>query len=57
MQRDIAAGRDPELDHIAGSVLRAAARRGLACPTIARLAGVIAQRAGVAPPRVAAVAD
>ena len=44
MQRDIAAGREPELDAIAGSVLRAAARHELACPTIARLAGQIAQR-------------
>jgi len=41
MQRDIAAGREPELDAIAGSVLRAAARHGLECPTIARLAGEV----------------
>ena len=34
MQRDIAAGREPELDAIAGAVLRAAARHGLRCPTI-----------------------
>ncbi len=51
MQRDIAAGREPELDAIAGSVLRAAARHGLACPTIARLARVVAARAGIEPPR------
>jgi 2-dehydropantoate 2-reductase len=38
MHRDVAAGREPELDAIAGSVLRAAARHGLACPTIERLA-------------------
>jgi 2-dehydropantoate 2-reductase len=57
MQRDIAAGREPELDHIAGSVLRAGARHGLACPTIARLAEIVARRAGVSPPRLAAVAD
>ncbi|MFL5820973.1 MAG: ketopantoate reductase family protein [Solirubrobacteraceae bacterium] len=57
MQRDIAAGREPELDHIVGSVLRAGARHGLACPTIARLAGMIAERAGVAPPHTASVAD
>ena len=30
MQRDIAAGREPELDAIPGSVLRAAARHGIA---------------------------
>ena len=47
MQRDIAAGREPELDAIPGSVLRAAARHGLACPTIERLVAMIAARAGV----------
>lgn len=52
MQRDIAAGRAPELDAIAGSVMRAAARHGLACPTIARLARTIAARAGIEPPQV-----
>jgi 2-dehydropantoate 2-reductase len=53
MQRDIAAGRPPELDAIPGSVLRAAARHGLECPTIERLAAMIADRAGIAPPLVA----
>ncbi|HWF56173.1 MAG TPA: 2-dehydropantoate 2-reductase [Solirubrobacteraceae bacterium] len=42
MQRDIAAGRPPELDAIAGAVLRAAVRHGLGCPTIAALAAEIA---------------
>jgi 2-dehydropantoate 2-reductase len=51
MQRDIAAGREPELDAIAGSVLRAAGRHGLECPTVARLAAALAQRAGIPPPR------
>jgi 2-dehydropantoate 2-reductase len=46
MQRDIAAGREPELDAIPGSVLRAAARHGLRCPTIERLVAMIAERAG-----------
>jgi len=46
MQRDIAAGRTPELDAIPGSVLRAAARNGLCCPTIERLVAMIAARAG-----------
>jgi 2-dehydropantoate 2-reductase len=50
MQRDITAGRPPELDAIPGSVLRAAARHGLSCPTIERLAGLAAERAGIAPP-------
>jgi 2-dehydropantoate 2-reductase len=47
MQRDIAAGRTPELDAIPGSVLRAAARRGIGCPTIERLVAMIAARAGL----------
>ena len=53
MQRDIAAGRTPELDGIPGSVLRAAARHGLSCPTIARLTLRIAERAGIEPPAAA----
>jgi 2-dehydropantoate 2-reductase len=52
MQRDIAAGREPELDAIPGSVMRAAARHGLTCPTIERLVEMIARRAGIEPPRV-----
>jgi 2-dehydropantoate 2-reductase len=50
MQRDIAAGRPPELDAIPGAVLRAAARHGLPCPTIERLVVTIAARAGVPAP-------
>jgi len=44
MQRDIAAGRAPELDAIPGSVLRAGARHGIACPTIEKLVGLIRER-------------
>jgi 2-dehydropantoate 2-reductase len=44
MQRDIAAGREPELDAIPGSVLRAGARHGIPCPTIERLVAMIAAR-------------
>jgi 2-dehydropantoate 2-reductase len=47
MQRDIAAGRPPELDAIPGAVLRAGAKHGLQCPTIVRLMGLIAARAGL----------
>jgi 2-dehydropantoate 2-reductase len=50
MQRDVRAGREPELDAIAGAVLRAGARHGVACPTIAALAARIAERAGVTVP-------
>lgn len=37
MARDIAAGREPELDAIPGAVLRAAGRHDIACPTIEAL--------------------
>ncbi len=50
MQRDIAAGRPPELDAIPGAVLRAGARHGVECPTIERLVGMIAERVGVPAP-------
>lgn len=50
MRRDVEAGREPELDAIAGSVLRAAERHGLNCPTIEELSGRVAQRAGVTAP-------
>jgi 2-dehydropantoate 2-reductase len=52
MQRDIAAGREPELDAIPGSVLRAAARHGTPAPTIERLVAIIARRAGMPIPAV-----
>ncbi|HXP36673.1 MAG TPA: 2-dehydropantoate 2-reductase [Solirubrobacteraceae bacterium] len=44
MQRDIAAGREPEVDAIPGSVLRAASRHELECPTIERLVAMIQAR-------------
>jgi 2-dehydropantoate 2-reductase len=46
MQRDIAAGRPPELDAIAGAVLRAGARHRLRCPTVQWLAQRVAARSG-----------
>lgn len=52
MRRDIAAGRAPELDAIAGAVLRAGARHGVPCPTVASLAEQIAVRAGVPAPSI-----
>ncbi|HKP92239.1 MAG TPA: 2-dehydropantoate 2-reductase [Thermoleophilaceae bacterium] len=51
MQRDIAAGAPPELDAIAGSVLRAAARHGIACPTVERLTARVAERLPAGAPR------
>lgn len=50
MQRDIAAGREPELDAIAGAVLRAGARHRLHCPTVRWLAERVAARAGIDAP-------
>jgi 2-dehydropantoate 2-reductase len=54
MQRDLAAGREPELDAIPGAVLRAASAHGLECPALAGLALAIAGRAGLPAPRVLA---
>jgi 2-dehydropantoate 2-reductase len=51
MARDLAAGREPELDAIPGAVLRAAGRHGVACPAIEALVATIVARTGVAPPR------
>ncbi len=50
MQRDIAAGREPELDAIPGAVLRAGKRHRIECPTIAGLTDRIAARAGIPAP-------
>jgi 2-dehydropantoate 2-reductase len=44
MMRDLAAGREPELDAIAGSVLRAGSRHGLRCPTVERLVALVEGR-------------
>jgi 2-dehydropantoate 2-reductase len=52
MQRDIAAGRPPELDAIPGAVLRAAARHHIDCPVVSRLVAVIAQRTNAPLPTV-----
>jgi 2-dehydropantoate 2-reductase len=51
MRRDVAQGREPELDAIAGAVLRTAARHGLECPSIASLAARVAERAGIVAPQ------
>lgn len=45
MQRDIAAGRTPELDPIAGAVIRTGQRHELRCPTVQWLAERVAVRA------------
>lgn len=51
MQRDLEAGSTPELDAIAGAVLRAGARHGIQTPTLAELTAIIAERAGIPLPR------
>jgi 2-dehydropantoate 2-reductase len=51
MQRDIAARHEPELDAIAGAVIRAGARHGVRCPTIQWLAEQVARRAAGAWPK------
>jgi 2-dehydropantoate 2-reductase len=53
MQRDLEAGRTPELDAIAGAVLRAGARHGVETPTIAELTAQVAERAGIPAPQIA----
>jgi 2-dehydropantoate 2-reductase len=50
MQRDIAAGQHPELDALAGAVLRAGTRHGIRCPVTTWLAARVAERAGIAAP-------
>jgi 2-dehydropantoate 2-reductase len=50
MQRDLAAGRPPELA-VPGAVLRAASRHGIECPTIEELTEQIAHRAAARAPR------
>ena len=55
MARDLDAGRESELDAIAGAVLRAAERHGLVCPTVARLSEQIAERAGGSTPEAPSV--
>ena len=50
MARDVEAGREPELDAIAGAVLRGAARHDLPVPTIRALADQVAERAGIGAP-------
>jgi 2-dehydropantoate 2-reductase len=47
MQRDVRAGREPELAAIAGSVLRRARAHGIPAPAMERLARRVAERASV----------
>lgn len=47
MQKDVAAGRVPELDAIAGPILRGGSRYGIPVPCTEELAGLVAARASV----------
>ena len=44
MQKDVAAGRPPELDAIAGPILRGGSRHGIPVPCTEELAGLVAAR-------------
>ena len=45
MQKDVAAGREPELDAIAGPILRGGTRYGIPVPVTAELARLVQSRA------------
>lgn len=47
MQKDVAAGREPELDAIAGPILRGGLRNEIPVPGTTKLAALVADRAGV----------
>jgi 2-dehydropantoate 2-reductase len=44
MQKDVEAGRAPELDAIAGPILRGGSRHGIPVPCTEELAGLVAAR-------------
>jgi 2-dehydropantoate 2-reductase len=46
MQKDVATGRAPELDAIAGPIIRGGARHGIPVPATEELAGIVAARVG-----------
>lgn len=52
MQKDVAQGKAPELDAIAGPILRGGARHGIPVPTTKKLAEAVSHRARTAPPVV-----
>jgi len=49
MQKDVEQGKTPELDAIAGPILRGAARHGIDVPATKKLVAVVEQRAGYSP--------
>jgi 2-dehydropantoate 2-reductase len=49
MQKDVEQGKTPELDAIAGPILRGAARHGIDVPVTKKLVAAVEQRAGLRP--------
>ncbi len=49
MQKDVEQGKTPELDAIAGPILRGAARHGIDVPATKKLTAAVEQRAGYSP--------
>ena len=49
MQKDVAQGNPPELDAIAGPILRGAARHGIAIPATRQLVAEVERRSGPSP--------
>ena len=49
MQKDVEQGKTPELDAIAGPILRAARRHGIQVPTVAKLTAMVEKKSGLAP--------
>jgi 2-dehydropantoate 2-reductase len=52
MQKDVAQGKVPELDAIAGPILRGATRHGIDIPATKKLVAAVEQRAGLAHPMI-----
>jgi 2-dehydropantoate 2-reductase len=53
MQKDVAQGKAPELDAIAGPILRGADRHGIEVPVTKKLVGAVEKRAGYPERRLA----
>jgi 2-dehydropantoate 2-reductase len=53
MQKDVAQGRTPELDAIAGPILRGARRHGIDVPATRKLVAAVEERAGYKESRLA----
>jgi 2-dehydropantoate 2-reductase len=49
MQKDVEQGKTPELDAIAGPILRGAARHGIDVPATKKLVAAVEQRSGYSP--------